>query len=265
MRVLSWNCRRAKAHSALWQYFQELSPDIAVLQEVGVLPDEIKELYSVLVGTPRTKNGENQNFQSALLVRGSILSTIPLKSDHAWVNDQLDHFQGNILSFSIRLTQGQEINVIGVYSPAWPIPQSCYVDKDISEVKLSQNPSVWVADLITSALRNAPLNGCIPWIVAGDFNSCETFDKWKGGPRGNREWLDRMASLDLKECLSHSQGRLVPTFKGPRMQAASCQIDKLFVTPALSHRLRECFVGDELRIFGNGLSDHLPVVADFDN
>jgi exonuclease III len=38
MRIVTWNCRRAKANSSLWSYFEELSPDVAVLQEVGGIP-----------------------------------------------------------------------------------------------------------------------------------------------------------------------------------------------------------------------------------
>jgi hypothetical protein len=31
-----------------------------------------------------------------------------------------------------------------------------------------------------------------PWVFAGDFNLSETFDLWRGGPRGNLECLNRM-------------------------------------------------------------------------
>jgi len=63
--------------------------------------------------------------------------------------------------------------------------------------------------------------------------------------------------------LRHYGGGLVPTFKGPRMLAATCQIDKVFVSSCLAARLLSCNVGDEDRVFGSKLSDHLPVVADF--
>jgi exonuclease III len=102
-----------------------------------------------------------------------------------------------------------------------------------------------------------------PWTVGGDFNACETFDSWKGGPRGNRRWLDRMADLGFTECLRHHTGRLTPTFRRPGASAAHCQIDYLFVSGELASRLGHCGTADSNIVFGNQLSDHFPIVAAF--
>jgi hypothetical protein len=179
------------------------------------------------------------------------------------VNGLIDHFDGNVLPFEVRADGEAEINVVAVYSPAWPISRDSYIGQEIEGVKLSQNPELWVSDLVMSALRSSLVGATKDWVIAGDFNSCETFDAWKGGPRGNKEWLDRMASVGLVECLSASGAALTPTFKGPRAAAANCQIDKIFVTPGLLIRMASCTIGDATRVFGNDLSDHLPVVADF--
>jgi exonuclease III len=179
------------------------------------------------------------------------------------VNGLLRHFDGNVLAFEVLPDGEVGINVVAVYSPAWPVARDFYLGQDIREVKLNQNPEIWVTDLIMSALRSSLVGSAKEWVIAGDFNSCETFDEWKGGPRGNKEWLDRMASIGLVDCLRASSAALVPTFKGPRMAVAGCQIDKMFVTPGLLKRMASCTVGDESRVFGQGLSDHLPVVADF--
>ena len=104
----------------------------------------------------------------------------------------------------------------------------------------------------------------ISWIVAGDFNLSETFDNWPGGPRGNVEYLERMQSIGFTECLRHYHGKLVPTFRNPRGGAIKHQIDHLFVSPPLIEHLCDCRTGDPDRLFGEGLSDHLPIIADFD-
>jgi exonuclease III len=56
---------------------------------------------------------------------------------------------------------------------------------------------------------------------------------------------------------------MVPTFKVPRRDEPACQIDKVFSTADLAERLDRCTIGDAARVFGRGLSDHLPVIADF--
>jgi endonuclease/exonuclease/phosphatase family metal-dependent hydrolase len=133
---------------------------------------------------------------------------------------------------------------------------------DVSSIKLTLNPDVWVADLLWAALRSIDLHKDL-WLVAGDFNLSETFDAWRGGPRGNREYLDRMATLGMTECLRKMKGQLTPTFRNPRGGLFIHQIDHLFVTDSLLSGLLSCEVGSPERVFGESLSDHLPIVADF--
>ena len=80
--------------------------------------------------------------------------------------------------------------------------------------------------------------------------------------RGNREYLDRKRELGLIECLRQSKGRLTPTYRHPR-GGFKDQIDHLFVSPVLAEKLVSCDTGSFDRVFNAGLSDHLPIVADF--
>src|SRR5690606_22160307 len=111
------------------------------------------------------------------------------------------------------------------------------------------------------------------WIVGGDYNSSETFDKeWqdehgvKYGIRssGNREIFNRMNALGFTECLRKFNDRIIPTFKHSRNKIIH-QLDHLYVLNNLYSRLKQCNVGDASIIFGNSLSDHLPIIADFRN
>lgn len=262
-RILSWNCRRAGTGGAVWQYITELAPDIAVLQEVTGIPQHVRDRYDIRLATPENRGGRPQRFQSAMLARGTIGDTVQLQSGLDWVNDELKRFAPNLLAHQVVIDDLPPLTVVAVYSPAWPVSRERLHGKDLSTVKLSQNLDVWVADLLVSALKAQPLGSFSRWIIAGDFNSCESFDVWKGGPRGNREWLDRMAALDLVECLRHSQGMLTPTFRRPGAVSPKAQIDHIFVSHILSNRLLSCRTGDFDRVYSQKMSDHLPIIADF--
>ena len=129
------------------------------------------------------------------------------------------------------------------------------------QVKLENNPELWGTELLWAALRNEDRTK--PWIVGGDLNTCETFDQWAKKPRGNREFLDRMEDLGFTEVLRESQGRLTPTYRNFKTGEIRNQMDHIFVTEPLARLLVKCDVGDADRVFGGGLSDHLPIVADF--
>ena len=179
------------------------------------------------------------------------------------VNEELTRFRSNLLAYQIEPERLPPVNVACVYSPAWPVSRTRLEGFDVGGVKLTQNPDVWVSDLLVAALKET-YTPMTPWIVAGDFNACETFDSWRGGPRGNREWLGRMAGLGLTECLRDSQGKLTPTFRRPGKELAHCQIDHLFVSAELAMHLVSCRVEPPERIYSQHLSDHLPIVAEFD-
>jgi endonuclease/exonuclease/phosphatase family metal-dependent hydrolase len=262
IRIVTWNCRRAGATHAAWDYLREQNADLILLQEVTGIPEWVQSEYDIRVATPPTKADHAQRFQSALLVRGRIGSRIVLSSPISWVSEELRRFAPNFLAYEIELGEFR-INAMCVYAPAWPVSRSRLEGLDVSEVKLVQNPDVWVADLLVNALRGVPDINQPPWVVAGDFNSCETFDSWKGGPRGNREWLDRMAALGFVEVLRHSQGALTPTFRRPGKEHAHCQIDHLFASAHLAKRLVGARTGPVDRIYAGNLSDHLPIVSDF--
>ena len=140
LRIVSWNCRRASAKHALWEYVEELAPDIAVLQEVRSLPARVLDAYDVKLARPITRKGNAQRFQSALLVRGRIGEPVVLKAELEWVNRELERFLGNLQAYRVR-TDGtrQEFVVVCVYSPAWPVDRVRLEGADVSAVKLEQN------------------------------------------------------------------------------------------------------------------------------
>lgn len=263
LRILTWNCRRAKQSSPVWDYLRELAPDVALLQEVSSVPSSIEGEFDVRHKRAGTNVGAPQRFGSAVLVRGTIEREIHLRSPHEWVNAELERFAGNLLAFEVLLEQGVHLNIVNVYSPAWTVDSTRLASVDVSPVKLTLGRGLWVADLLWTSLRSMDLNPQDPWVVAGDFNLSETFDAWQGGPRGNREYLDRMAALGFTECLRKMKGQLTPTFKNPRGGSFIHQIDHMFVSKALASSLTACDTGNAEWVFGNALSDHVPIVANF--
>jgi exonuclease III len=239
-----------------------MKPDLALLQEVTSIPESIERAFAVSLESAAGKTEKPQSFKTGILVRGRIEARLFLSSSKGWVAGELERFRGNLPAFEVRLASGPHLRVVSVYSPAWPVARERYQGVDVSGVRLNLSREVWVTDILWDALRSVDFSA-EDWIVGGDFNSCETFDSWKGGPRGNREFLDRMAALRLTECLRQAQGRLTPTFRNTDGGAVKAQIDHMFASPRLAGDLLSCRTGSIEDVFARSLSDHLPVVADF--
>jgi endonuclease/exonuclease/phosphatase family metal-dependent hydrolase len=263
LRIVTWNMRRAKSSSKCWDLLSEIAPDLALLQEVGEFPSRIRAEYEVAEEIPTNRSGQPQRFKTALLARGRIKSDIDLVSGLDWVNQERVWFRGNILARTVSLGNGDTVNVVSLYSPAWPVAPARLVGIDVRGVKLEQNPDVWCTEILWSLLKSSMSRQPGPWVIGGDFNSSETFDAWRVGGRGNAEIVRRLNDLGLTECLRAHQGRLVPTFRNPRGGGIVHQIDHLYVSETLLDQMLVCNAPMEDRIFAEGLSDHLPIVADF--
>jgi len=265
-RIVAWNCRRASHVSGAWDYLLELDPDVALLQEVGGVPDRVADVYAIASATPVTRAGNPQRFRTAVLVKGTISGDVELPAPTEWVARELAFFRGGFVARRVTLHNGLSLTVISVYSPAFPIARSRLEGVDTTGIRLTQNPDVWATEILWACLRSMELREDDPFVVGGDFNSSETFDTlWRGGPRGNLEVMERMNALGLRDCLRTFQGRLTPTFAHSAGTVIH-QLDHLYVTSRLLDRLIHCSVGSAERVFGTtpSLSDHLPIVATFE-
>ena len=260
-RIVSWNIRKARANSAAWPYLIALDPDLVMLQEVIELPEDIRARYNYMTKPATKQNGSAQPFSTAILAKGEINAVPPPISKYEWVNNTYQGFSGNILNCAIDIPELGTCNVVSFYSPAWPIIKGGTTSIDVSDVKLQQNPDVYLTEILWTLVREAFASTDRKWIIGGDFNSSETFDLWRLEGRGNRELMDRMIGLGLKECLRSYSGKLVPTFRHSK-GGITHQIDHLYVSGSIYDRLLNCQVGDSTEVFGNRLSDHLPIIAD---
>jgi exonuclease III len=271
MKIITWNVHRAGKESAVWDVLQGLNPDITLLQEVGEVPGHISETFDIAARRATHKTGKPQKFSTAILIRGKILEEVSLSSEHTWVNREIEFFRGNLISCRVQLKDHQRLVAVSVYSPAWAVGRERLKDVDVYQVKNKVNPDVWVTDVLWAALQNA-ISGNDTWVVGGDCNSSETFDadwqdrnKKRFGIRssGNAEFLERMSRLGLTECLRKANNdSITPTFRHST-GSFDHQLDHLFVSNGLVSKLTKCTVGDQAMIFGKGVSDHLPIIADF--
>lgn len=263
MRVCCWNMRRASVNSPAWALFDEIAPDIALLQEVEGIPITVAAEYKAAM-----REAAKNRFNTTILAKGTIGSPLSLTSAWDWVNRELENFRGNLVAHSVTV-DGRQFRVMSVYSPAWPVDRERLREVDVTPVKLKNNPDVWVTELMWAALRDCSDSTEPAWIVGGDLNASETFDMRPSGSRGNREILDRMEALGFTECLRRAQGELIPTFRHSSGQIVH-QMDHLFVSNSIAANMVSCSAGDRARVFGLGtvghsLSDHLPIVADFND
>ena len=262
-RIVTWNCHGATSASGVWDYLLEMNPDVALLQEVGDIPEKVRSAYAYQMDRAMKKDGSPQRSSTALLVKGHMSKKLSLPAPAKWMEEELQRFSGNLVALEMLPDKGPPIKAISVYNPHWPVDATRLSGIDLTGVRLTrQKQDIWVSDLLWASLKYLRPNVNQSWIVAGDFNTSETFDL-RGRPRGNREYLDRMAGLGFIECLRQSQGKLTPTFRNTDGSAVKHQIDHLFVSPVLAEKLIACETGSFDRVFHAGLSDHLPIVADF--
>jgi Endonuclease/Exonuclease/phosphatase family len=207
--------------------------------------------------------GRAPHHMTGVLFKGTSADDLPLPAPIDWVAPELKNFGEFFTAKSVTLHCGITLKVLSVYSPAFPIGHGRMKEIDTAEIQLTQNRDVWATELLWAALRSMHIANEEPFIVAGDLNSSETFDYPR--PRGNREVMEHMNAVGLYDCLRMFKGKLTPTFRTPRGGKVIHQLDHLYVTPMLLSRLAWCDVGSAERVLEPRpmLSDHLPIVADF--
>jgi exonuclease III len=231
------------------------------LQEVTDFSDRFTSRYSTFHKFAAKIDGEKQTFGTAIAVKGELVSEISLRSEIEWIDKEIDYFEGNLLGATIKTNDGKQFNVVSAYSPAWAVDKKSLEGVDTTGIQLDGNPDVWCTEALWCGLRDTMPKHSGTWIVGGDFNTSVLFDI--PSDRGNRQFLQRLTDLGMAECLSTYQGNPTPTFKHSRGSIRH-QLDYMFVSDELFLELNSCSTGKKKEIFGNSLSDHLPVIADFD-
>jgi exonuclease III len=260
INVLTWNMRRSSPDSHSWDIIRKLSPDICLLQEVGGIPNDVSGEYRILYQKAINKTGVPQKFSTVILSKEPI-EQFRLKSSIEWVSKQLDFFSGNFLC-GVTNINGNKINLISVYSPAWVVNPESINYSEIKGIKLELAKEIWPTEILYAGLLNEKISLDKDWIIGGDFNSSPTFDTlWPGGPRGCQEIIDRLYALNLKESLFEQNQQNVPTFRNPKGGKIIHQIDHVFLSEKLFSNLISSNVLSDFGVFENKLSDHYPILT----
>lgn len=263
MKVVSWNLRRAGESSAAWEILRDIDADVMLLQEVGGYPKDLFAHHDSVVAQPSTKSGKKQKFQTLILSRYQLEQKSSLTCGTPWVLKELDNFSGNIVVSSAQVTSKRTLNLVNVYSPAWPIPEAHLEGIDYSDLQLTNNPHLYCTELLWALLRDTFPDSTGNWLIGGDFNSSVLFDKWGAKPRGNQQTIDRMNSIGLFDCVSAFFGKPIPTFRNVRGKKVVHQLDYLYADSELIKNIQAASVIDNQNIFEDSISDHLPIVTDF--
>ena len=278
MRILTWNTNKAtfcdrKLSAAKWKAFFEMSPDIAMLQEVNNVPSIVKDDYDVAHVKGRYFSGTEARYGTALLAKKpnwSIGSEVTWRSEHDWVNRIQETFPGWLLGRRILHKSGDHYEAVSVHARAVSVecdidatPELCEIVEsvDVSPVRLRHNSKLWFTEILWSLLRGAKIEER-NWIVAGDFNSSTSYDKPKN--KGNGEVIARLNALGLRDCVGEHHGESVLTWaKSRKTRSPIHQLDYAYVNAPMHVRLRDVAVGGNLPEERKWLSDHLPIVCEF--
>ena len=263
MKIVTWNLSNRKANQQAWEALFELDPDIALLSEVNFIPDDLNGYNSYFEYSMGDKD-KPRNFKTGIITKGKIVDEIPLIAQEDWITNCLGNDTGNLVARKIRFADGITYNVISAYLANTPYPHEKYTD-DITSVVLPNFEKIFMSEILWAVLKHILSHHRDPWIIGGDFNTSELY-----GTRKERasylEIIKRLERLKLKEVVRHYNNGPVPTWKSryPNSKLIH-QLDHLYVSDVLLENSYNAYVGDYKKYVGNGLSDHMPIIADFLN
>ena len=260
MKIITWNVNKAGvSRKQLWHRLLTEDADIVVLQEVTTIPDYIVERYNCYAKCPMFFARHNARFQTAVLTKWNIDTQPYLTSDLQWVNRIHTNQYGWITECAVTDDHERKYRVVAVHLPAFCIPCEVLEGVDISTIKLAAQSKIWFSEILWSLLKTAHIDDTSNWIVTGDFNSSVKLDIPKD--RGNREFVQRMNSLGLTDCLGQIFLGPVPTFQSPRKYVEH-QLDYCYVNKP---RLTSASVMHPDEVFGvvPRLSDLLSLTCEF--
>ena len=143
MRAVVWNVRGASAESReVWDELRGLNPDVALLQEVVGVPEDLLETHRFIGFTAVAKDGGKQRFKTGILLRDGEATPVRLCSEDPHLQEVLDAYSGNLVHVLWQRPSGELWHLLSCYSPAWPlfsfrpdIPESIAMDSGLFECR----------------------------------------------------------------------------------------------------------------------------------
>jgi len=255
MRLISWNMARGPRPKGLdrdpWDLLASLEPDIALLQEAAAPPEEFGGTFHL----NRTRRGWGTG----------IWSRFPLGSldtldgvDATELATALPALKGYVASAVVDPPGGGSIVVVSVHAYPSKVPEKYLGGLDPDVLVAPPQKDVWPGDLLWWLTRRLPTE-TVPAVVGGDWNTARLFDE-NYGPRGNREFFERMAETGWHEAMRKFFDSEVQTYY--REGRGPYQLDHVSLTGELYDLLGLGLVDASDGVLA--ASDHAPIVLDFD-
>ena len=247
MRVVSWNMKNNSAGT--WEHLrEELDPDIALLQESPHVSEDLEPYVSTI-----DVNGYVRN---SIYVKDGVFKEMELPAGKfEKTNPQFDWDTG-IKSVEISHPKFKNIAFISVYG------NLKYFGGGL-DIVLSG-----VLNLHIQTLKTVQEKEHI--IIAGDFNMDRRMDDNPTGTKFSRPgekrhniFFDTILKNGFKDCVQKYRPNYTRTYRHQyKDDSYPWQLDHIFATPALFDSLKKLEVFNTPTV--KELSDHNPIVADFD-
>ena len=240
MRIVDWNIHRRLPP---WNYvINELDADIALIQECSRLPKNLDP--SKVIHTP----ANDRKFGNAIYVKNAVWEELPIETTRI----------GSLMVARVTTPKEESLVVISLYGLLEALPENpsrklVYPGIHIALSELSY--------LLGGLTRPKYTN----FILAGDFNNDRRMDTHptfgRKDKRTSNLLFDRVKDYRLQDCVKEYYPDYVQTYRHST-GGFPWQLDHMFASKKVFRNLKNLYVDDSDEV--KSLSDHSPIVADFD-
>ena len=240
MRIVDWNIHRRLPP---WDYvINELDADIALIQECSRLPETIdssKVLHTL---------AKDRKFGNAIYVKDAVWEELPIETTRT----------GSLMVARVTTPKDESLVAISIYGLLEYLPEN--PSRKMVDPGIHKAPSD-LAYLLEGLTRPKYTN----FILAGDFNNDRRMDEHptfkRKGKRTTNLMFDRVEDYLLQDCVKEYYPDYVQTYRHTT-GGYPWQLDHMFASKKVFRNLKNLYVdnSDEVK----NLSDHSPIVADFD-
>ena len=241
MRIVSWNTHRRIEQP--WDYLvNRLDADVALLQECGRLPksiDDSKVIHRLAKG---------RKFGNAIYVKDGEIAEYTVESQQ----------EGSLVISVVETPKKQQLVLINIYGILEYLPENPRgklvhpgIHRSLSDISY----------LLEGYTRPKFTN----FVLAGDFNNDRRMDEHptfkRKGKRTTNLMFDRIEDYRLQDCVKKFYPDYVQTYRHTT-GGYPWQLDHMFASKKVFSNLKNLYVDNSEEV--KSISDHSPIVADFD-
>jgi len=240
MRIVDWNINRRLPP---WEYLiNELDPDIALIQECSKLPktlDSSKVIHTL---------AKDRKFGNAIYVKDAVWEELSIDTTRT----------GSLMVARVTTPKDESLVVINLYG----LLESLHENPSRKLV----HPGIHIAlSELSYLLGGLTRPKYTNFVLAGDFNNDRRMDTHptfaRKGKRTTNLMFDRVEDYRLQDCVKEYYPDSVQTYRH-NTGNYFWQLDHMFASKKIFKNLNNLYIDNSDEV--NRLSDHNPIVADFD-